>query len=90
MYRNIKYIITMAVFLTAGAIFYQCQNNPADRAPDVSDIAVQVRLDRFDQALFALDTSNLEAGLKELATHYPDFFPFFLTEIAHEIGRAHV
>lgn len=84
MYRNIKYIITMAVFLTAGAIFYQCQNDPADRAPDVSDIAVQVRLDRFDQALFALDTANLEAGLKELATHYPDFFPFFLTEIAHD------
>ena len=84
MYRNIKYIIMAVVFLSTGIFFYQCQNRSADQTPDVSDITVQVHLDRFDQALFALDTANIEAGLKDLAAKYPDFLPFFLTEIAHD------
>lgn len=70
--------------LASGLLFYRCQNAGRDQAPDVSDIAVEVRLDRFDQALFALDTNKIAGGLKALAIKYPDFLPFFLTEIAHD------
>ena len=55
-------MIMAVVFLSTGIFFYQCQNRSADQTPDVSDITVQVHLDRFDQALFALDTANIEAG----------------------------
>ena len=84
MYRNINYVVTPLVLLMAGLSLYQCQSSNSDQAPDVSDIAVQVRLDRFDQALFALDTSQIAGGLKDLAANYPDFLPFFITEIAHD------
>jgi hypothetical protein len=79
-----NYAVTGFVLLASGLLFYRCQNAGRDQAPDVSDIAVEVRLDRFDQALFALDTNKIADGLKALAIKYPDFLPFFLTEIAHD------
>ncbi|MCS6929337.1 MAG: hypothetical protein NZM43_07590 [Saprospiraceae bacterium] len=47
-----------------------------------------VTLLRFDQDLMALDTTQVEASMKELARKYPDFLPFFLTEIAHDPTRS--
>lgn len=79
-----NYAVTGFVLLISGLLFYRCQNAGGDQAPDVSDIAVQVSLDRFDQALFTLDTNQIGEGLKTLAIKYPDFLPFFLTEIAHD------
>lgn len=72
-------ILTGAAFFTSG-----CGSDTADKAPDVSHINVQVNIQRFDQDLFALDTANLQPGLEQLSQKYPDFLPFFLTEIAHD------
>lgn len=48
------------------------------------DPALPVTIQRFDRDLFALDSTNLEANWQALAETYPDFLPFFLTEIAHD------
>ncbi|MEM6831500.1 MAG: hypothetical protein AAF551_13400, partial [Bacteroidota bacterium] len=41
--------------------------------PDVSEIEVPLNIVRFDQALFSLDTNNMEAELEDLTQSYPDF-----------------
>jgi hypothetical protein len=56
-----------------------CNNKPA--APDVSGIAVSTKIIRFDQALFNLDTNNLDAGLNALNSTYPDFLGDYLSKI---------
>lgn len=53
-------------------------------APDVSKIKVQLSLRRFDRDLFALDTNNLKPGLEQLFQAYPDFLPFFFSEVIHD------
>ncbi len=53
-----------------------CQDDPAP-----------VSLLRFDEDLMALDSTRLREGFEQLAHKYPDFLPFFLTEIAHDPQR---
>lgn len=52
--------------------------------PDVSDIKVDVRIQRFDRDFFALDTNNLEAGMQQLSQKYPVMFPLFAVNIIHD------
>ena len=49
--------------------------------PDVSDIEVDFTLKRFDQALFSLDTTQVEFGMQQLHNEYPDFAPIFFNNI---------
>ncbi len=51
-------------------------NNAADK-PDVSDIKVAVKLNRFEESFFAADTNNLVASIQNLNKQYPDFYPLF-------------
>src|SRR4051812_23533340 len=52
-----------------------------DGLPNVSNIAVDVKVRRFDKAFFAVDTTQMENSLNELNRAFPDFFPGFLTNI---------
>lgn len=60
--------------------------------PDVSDIPVEVKIHRFERALFALDTNNMATGLEQLKAKYPAFSRVFLYDIlkadAEEMGEA--
>jgi len=49
--------------------------------PDVSHIKVDVQIDRFEKAFFAIDTNNLPQGLAELRNAYPNFYPTFMRDI---------
>ncbi|WP_160716219.1 hypothetical protein [Chitinophaga solisilvae] len=51
------------------------------KAPDVSQIPVHVSIERFDTALFALDTNNLQPGVSRLHVAYPVFLPVYFAEI---------
>src|SRR5450432_2147397 len=55
--------------------------NSAKKAPDVSDIPVEVHVERFDKAFFALDTNRVEAGLLALGHQYPYFINDFAVNI---------
>ncbi len=51
-------------------------------APDVSNVQVNLKIDRFDQFLFLkLDTSDATRAYTQLQASYPYFAPDFLTNI---------
>ncbi|MEZ4920995.1 MAG: hypothetical protein R2792_17975 [Saprospiraceae bacterium] len=62
-----------------------CTSDPS--GPDVSGIDIPFSVQRFDQDLFKLDTTQMEASLDELLAKYPDFLPFFINEIAHDMTQ---
>ncbi len=56
-----------------------CQNEK--KKPDVSDVKVDVRIDRFEKSFFAIDTNRMQAGLTDLRNAFPRFFPFYFQNI---------
>lgn len=52
-----------------------------EKAPDVSDINVEVNIHRFEKDLFAIDTLEVAKGLEELEKAYPEFSEIFFNEI---------
>lgn len=63
-------------------LFSNCKNE-SDRpdTPDVSGINADIRIHRFDQDIYALDTTNTEGGLKTLEQKYPEFSNIFFERI---------
>ena len=59
--------------------FFSCTND--SKGPDVSNIKVEVSIERFDQSFFSLDTNNLSAGLHELMKTHPDFYVDFMQQV---------
>jgi hypothetical protein len=49
--------------------------------PDVSDITVNLELQRFEQDFFALDTNDLDGGLAKLQSKYPVFLGDFIQKV---------
>jgi hypothetical protein len=58
-----------------------CSSEPS--GPDVSKIPVDIRLQRFEQAFFRLDTNRMEATLPQLYNQFPQFTSFFIQQILH-------
>ena len=78
--HNHHFILRLTVPVMAAALFFTgC--HPAPRPPDVSRIPMQVRLERFDQDLFLMDTNQVQQGLAALYQKYPDFLPVYLDHI---------
>ncbi len=61
--------------------FFSCQSEEQKYIPDVSDIAVEAEIRRFEKDLFSLDTTNLEIGLEQLKSAYPVFAPLYFGQI---------
>lgn len=49
--------------------------------PDVSNIKVDMKVERFEPSFFKLDTNNIASGLAGLRNAYPHFFPTFMQDI---------
>ena len=49
--------------------------------PDVSDIKVDIKLERFDRDFFAIDSNNVMPGLKDLNKKYPSVTGIFLQNV---------
>ncbi len=62
------------------AIFTACSNDKKN-LPDISDIKVDVPVERFDQGFFSLDTMNLPASLRNLQQKHPGFYLDFMQQI---------
>jgi hypothetical protein len=69
-----KNCIILLVFIIAA-----CRNDK--NIPDVSNIKVDITVQRFEQDFFALDTNNLNQNLDALSNKYPQFFGDFLNNI---------
>ena len=57
-------------------MLFSCNNG--DKAPDVSNIKVDITVKRFEKDFFSLDTTHIDAGLTALQNKYPAFFGDFL------------
>jgi hypothetical protein len=55
-------------------------NNENDK-PNVSDIKVDFKIERFEQSFFKIDTTNLASGLSAANRQFPAFFPFYIQQI---------
>ncbi len=69
--------ITLVLFLTVS--LFACKKKKG--IPDVSDIKVDIKLERFDRDFFAIDTNNVWPGLTELNKKYPTLTGIFLQNI---------
>ncbi|MGI8600166.1 MAG: hypothetical protein ACR2KB_13010, partial [Chitinophagaceae bacterium] len=66
------------VFVAITVLFINCTSSDK---PDVSKINVDVKLERFEQDFFNIDSTQVDAGLNALQMKYPGFLPFFIQQI---------
>ncbi len=69
----------LAIFVLAGIA--SCSGNKGKNIPDVSHISVDVKINRFEKALFAIDTSAVEAGVAQLEQKYPEFSSIYFNNV---------
>ena len=60
--------LLFALVLMTGLLFSSCDESPAK--PDVSQIKVKLKMQRFEKDFFALDTNNLDRGFEKLRVYY--------------------
>lgn len=75
---TIKNIALCGILLCAAA-FSACTHKR--KTPDVSKIPIAVKVARFDQDLYRVDTNQVMAGLQTLSKTYPGFLPTFIKDI---------
>jgi len=63
-----RYTLLACLF---SAFFFSCNNN--EKAPDVTDVKIEISTQRFEQDLFKTDTARLSAQLDQLQAKYPSF-----------------
>lgn len=69
-----------------GALLFFAAGCDGDRSPrpDVSAIKVDLKILRFEQDIFSLDTAQLQIGMQNLLGKYPMMLPLFCNEIIHD------
>ncbi len=75
--------IFLLAALVSAALLSACGGSPNNK-PDVSDIAVKVNIQRFDQAIFSIDTNQMSAAMAKLQAEYPTLLPLFAGNIIHD------
>ena len=63
-------------------IFSNCKNdNDKPNVPDVSGITSDIKIHRFDQDIYAIDTLNTEGGVKAIEQKYPEFSNLYFERV---------
>lgn len=76
---------TILLFLSAlVCLLARCGSDRDHPIPNVSNIPVDLKIQRFEQDLFAIDTNQLEAGMRQMSQKYPDLFSLFTINIIHD------
>jgi hypothetical protein len=55
--------------------------NDGKNKPDVSNIKIDLRIERFEQSFFKIDTNKVAEGLVHLRNAHPAFYPVFMQNI---------
>ncbi|NRA51866.1 MAG: hypothetical protein HRU12_22295 [Phaeodactylibacter sp.] len=71
----------LLAFLLMLTLVWSCQPEAEVFIPDVSGIEVKVEVQRFDQALFQMDTSQMQTELENLVKAYPELGELFFARI---------
>ena len=64
------------VFFLLLTALSSCSNK--SNGPDVSNIKVDITLERFEKDFFQIDTNNISAGLATIKAKYPNFYTDFM------------
>ena len=75
-----KYSYLVMVALMSSLFLVNC-GNPKKEVPDVSQIAIQLNVHRFEQALFKMDTTQIEAAITALEAKYPTFSDLYFNRL---------
>lgn len=70
--------ILIAILFTS--IFFSC-NAPSEDAPDLSDMDISVKIERFDADVFSIKLPYLKESLILLKTKYPKFYNDYMANI---------
>ena len=75
----------VALVMIAGLLFSGCDESPAK--PDVSQIKVNLKMQRFEKDFFALDTNDLDRGFDQLRLEYHTFLNDYTGKILGLEGK---
>ncbi len=67
------------IVIAATILFFSCSNET--NKPEVSDIKVDFKIERFEQSFFKMDTSNIPAGIQQVNQQFPNFLSFYVQQI---------
>ncbi len=84
LHKSLSVNLFLVFALFACCLLSACGNDNTRHVPDVSGIKVDIKLQRFEQDLFQLDTNNLQAGMQNLTGKYPALLPLFALNIIHD------
>jgi len=77
------------VFLAIVCLFTGCWGK-GKKIPDVSHINIDVNIERFEKALFAIDTNDIKGSMDALKLKYPDFSAVFFGNVLPTISDPEV
>ena len=69
------------VFVPIVALLLVAACNNKKNIPEVSDIKVDIILERFDKDFFKIDSNSLTGGIRQLQTTYPGFYVDYMQGI---------
>jgi hypothetical protein len=73
--KTVKRFMRLSISSLLILILISCNNS--NNKPDVSDIKVNVKIERFDKDFFSIDTNQLDQSLNALNKKYPTFLPLY-------------
>lgn len=76
-----KFSTQLFFLLFSTFLFTSCEDDKGKDIPDVSNIPSDVNIKRFEQDLFNIDTTNMNASLSELKKKYPLFGNIFFNQL---------
>ena len=76
-----KSSIKISIVILFTTLIIGCHNDDDKNIPDVSNISTNVKIQRFEQDLFAIDTLNTEGGIQNLEAKYPKVADLFFGAI---------
>lgn len=76
-----KYRTQLFTLLMLMTLLWSCQPEVSEPLPDVSTIEIDLSPRRFEQDLFTLDTTQMDASLAALKSKYPEFSTIFFSQI---------
>jgi hypothetical protein len=83
--NNLNFFMRFPLFLLVSFAFLTaCGHDDDIPRPDISNVKINFKLDRFEQDIFALDTTQLQMGMQGLLGKYPMMLPLFCNEIIHD------
>jgi hypothetical protein len=80
-HMNIPLVNNMKNLLPFFLVIILIACNDKSTAPDVSNIKVDLKVERFEQHFFAIDSNNTKQGLQQLQQKYPTFLPLFINHV---------